>query len=172
MITMDRAKEKYKIRMEGKNNKSPYHSITRRDIARAIKRKYFGQERYYKIHEHDINLIISRIMELKAEELFNKGFITINKDFGTIGLYQNKLGDDYNKLPIDWNRTLDLWLDNPKAKAEKKLVRFIADISYIFKWKRGGIKNISYFSFKPTRALRKRLLELLRTNKPIMTLHE
>lgn len=168
---MDRAKEKYKIRMNGKDNKSPHHSITRRDIARAIKRKYFGQERYYKIHEHDINLVISRIMELKAEELFKNGYVNIDKDFGTIELWSYTRGNKFECMPISWGKTLDLWLDNPKAKAEKKLVRVITnEDGYVFKWKRGKIKNISYFSFKPTRALRVKLKELLDNNKPIMTL--
>lgn len=168
---MDRAKEKYKIRMEGKDNKSPYHSITRKDIARAIKRKYFGQERYYKIHEHDMNLIISRIMELKVEELFKKGYIFINRDFGTIELESNERGNEFKYMPISWGKTLDLWLDNPKAKAEKKLVRVITNEDvYVFRWKRGKITNISYFSFKPTRALRTKLRELLDNHKPIVSL--
>ena len=168
---MDRNKEKYKIRMEGKDNKSPYHSVTRRDIARAIKRKYFGQDRYYKIHEHDINLIISRIMELKVELLFKKGYVDINKDFGTIELWSYDRGNKFKYMPISWGKTLDLWLDNPKARAEKKLVRVITnEDGYIFRWKRGGIKNISYFSFKPTRALRTKLRELLDNHKPIVAL--
>lgn len=166
---MDRAKEKYKIRMNGKDNKSLYHSLTRRDIARAIKRKYFNQERYYKIHEHEMNLIITRIMELKVEQMFTTGYVDLDKDLGWIGITYDERGDEeFKNKPINWDETLNLWLDNAKAKEKKTLVRRINSTNVLkFKWSKGGIRNISYFSFTPTRSLKLKIYDYINHNKPI-----
>lgn len=170
---MNRAKERYKIRMEGKDNKSPYHSITRRDIARDVLRKYSNTDRYKGITEHLINLVISRIFQLKIEESFFKGYINIGSNLGKLLLieYQGNKSNDFKKHGVNWDRTLDLWLDNPKAKENKTLVRFVEEQRKItYYWKRKGISNIRYYSFKISRNMQKRLNQMIKENKPILTL--
>ncbi len=149
------------------------HSISRKEIARAIRRKYSGTGRYRGITEHKMNLVISRIMELKVEAMYRTGYVDIGYGFGTVELKQiTIIRDDFKKIRINWNRTLDLWLDNPEARKQKKLVRFVdsREDCYSFEWKRAGIENISYFSFTPFRPLKHKLAFLLANNKPIMTL--
>lgn len=150
-----------------------HHSLTRRDIARAIKRKYYGTSKYAKITEHDINLVITRIMELKVEEMFNKGYIDLDYGFGHIDLVRyERILKNYEKIRINWPKTNQLWKDNPKAESKKTLVRDLdAKVGMRIVW-RGtkGIKNIRYFSFSPARALKKEVYNRIEQHKPIIFL--
>ena len=149
------------------------HSISRRDIARAIKRKYSSTDRYKGINEHLFNQVISRIFELKVANLYNTGCVHIGHGFGDviITLFDTNT-DDIKNFTIDWIRTKQLWSTNPKAKEAKKLVRDLSATKQIhFKWiNKGSITNLCYYSFRPSRPLRIQLYKDTVKNKPIMFL--
>lgn len=150
-----------------------HHSLTRRDIARAIKRKYYGKEKYANINEHLINLVITRIMELKVEEMFNKGYIELEEGFGCIHLVRyERILRNYENIKIDWIKTNNLWKVNPKAKEKKTLIRDLdTKVGVRYLWKgNNAIKNIKYFTFSPARSLRKEVYKRIEENKPIVFL--
>lgn len=149
------------------------HSISRRDIARAIKRKYSGTDRYKGINEHLFNRVISRIFELKLENLYKTGYVDIGHGFGKVVITSFETRqDDIKYFTIDWIKTKELWSRNTKSKEEKKLVRDLsANRQVHFKWvDRGTIPNLCYYSFRPSRPLRIQLYKDTVKNKPIMFL--
>lgn len=147
------------------------HSISRRDIARAILRKYHDTNKYYKINEHLFNKIISRIFELKLAQLYNVGYVDIGHGFGKviITLFDTRQ-DDIKYFTIDWIKTKELWAKNVKFKEEKRLVRDLSATRQVhFKWvDKGTIPNLCYYSFRPSRTLRRQLYKDTVKNKPIM----
>lgn len=149
------------------------HSISRRDIARAILRKYHDTNKYYKINEHLFNKIISRIFELKVAKLYNVGYVDIGHGFGKviITLFDTRQ-DDIKYFTIDWIKTKELWTKNVKFKEEKKLVRDLSATRQVhFRWvDKGTIPNLCYYSFRPSRTLRRQLYNDTVRNKPIMFL--
>ena len=149
------------------------HSISRRDIMRDIIKKYHGTSRYYKINEHLANKIITRIFELKVEQLYNTGCVTIGHGLGDIIITSFDTNtDDLKYFTIDWKRTKELWFNNDKAKQNKTLVRDLsATKQTYFKWiNKGTTPNLSYYSFRPSRILRRQLYKDTINNKPIMFL--
>ena len=149
------------------------HSISRRDIARAIKRKYSGTNKYKCINEHLFNKIISRIFELKVDNLYNTGCVKIGHGFGDIIIIAFDTNtDDIKNFTIDWIKTKQLWETNVKAKEAKKLVRDLSATRQThFKWiNKGNITNLCYYSFRPSRPLRRQLYKDTVRNKPIMFL--
>ena len=149
------------------------HSISRRDIARAILRKYHNTDRYYKINEHLFNKIISRIFELKIAQLYNIGYVDIGHGFGKVIITSfNTKQDDIKYFTIDWVKTKELWSRNNKSKEEKKLVRDLSATRQVrFRWvDKGTIPNLCYYSFRPSRVLRRQLYKDTVRNKPIMFL--
>lgn len=149
------------------------HSISRRDIARAIKRKYSGTDKYKGISEHLFNKIISRIFELKVANLYSTGCVHIGHGFGDIIITSFDTNtDDIKNFTIDWIKTKQLWATNPKAKEAKKLVRDLSATRQThFKWvNKGTVPNLCYFSFRPSRILRRQLYNDTIKNKPIMFL--
>jgi hypothetical protein len=149
------------------------HSISRRDIARAIIKKYRGTDRYYKITEHLFNKIISRIFELKVAQLYNTGCVNIGHGLGKVIITSfDTKQDDIKYFTIDWIKTKELWEKNAKSKEEKKLVRDLSATRQVhFKWvDRGTIPNLCYYSFRPSRPLRIQLYKDTVRNKAIMFL--
>ena len=149
------------------------HSISRRDIARAIKRKYSGTDKYKGISEYLFNKIISRIFELKVANLYNTGCIDIGHGLGKVIITSfDTRQDDIKYFTIDWVRTKELWSKNAKSKEEKKLVRDLSATRQVhFKWvDKGTIPNLCYYSFRPSRTLRRQLYKDTVRNKPIMFL--
>ena len=157
MSPEERAKAMYEMRI-----KCPYKkkikTTSRRNIARYIIKNDKDKTKFSGITEHLFNLVITRIMQLKEEYLCKNGYVQLDPYIGSIRLIQNDREiEDYNKLSIDWKRTLELWLDNPKAKENKTKVRYLNQ-SYAIEivWVRGfGVKNIDYYSFRPSRTLAK-----------------
>ena len=132
------------------------HSISRRNIMREIIKKHHGTSRYYKITEHLANKIITRIFELKIEQLYNIGYITIGHGLGDIIITSFDTNtDDLKYFTIDWKRTKELWSNNIKAKQNKTLVRDLSTTKQThFKWiNKGTTPNLCYYSFKPNRIL-------------------
>lgn len=149
------------------------HSISRRDIARNILKKYHGTNRYYKINEHLFNKIISRIFELKVDRLYNTGHVEIGHGFGEVIITQFDTNTDkIENFSIDWIKTKELWSRNAKSKEEKKLVRDLSATKIVqFKWvNKAKITNLCYYSFRPSRILRRQLYNDSVKNKPIMFL--
>ncbi len=149
------------------------HSISRRDIARAIKRKYNGTDRYRNINEHLFNKIISRIFELKVAQLYATGCVNIGHGFGKVIITSfDTRQDDLKYFTVDWVKTKELWSKNNKAKEEKKLVRDLSATRQVhFRWvDKGTIPNLCYYSFRPSRPLRIQLYKDTVRNKPIMFL--
>ena len=149
------------------------HSLSRRDIARAIKRKYHGTDRYHNIKEHLFNKIISRIFELKVANLYNTGCVHIGHGFGDIIITSFDTNtDSIENFTIDWIKTKQLWATNDKAKEAKKLVRDLSATRQIcFRWiNKGKMTNLCYYSFRPSRPLRRQLYNDTVKNKPIMFL--
>ena len=149
------------------------HSISRRDIARDILKKYHGTNRYYKINEHLFNKIISRIFELKVDKLYSTGSVEIGHGLGEVIIIQYDTNtDSIENFTIDWIKTKELWARNSKSKEEKKLVRDLSATKQVrFKWiNKGKITNLCYYSFRPSRILRRQLYNDSVKNKPIMFL--
>ena len=149
------------------------HSISRRDIARAIKRKYSNTDKYKYINEHLFNKVISRIFELKVANLYNTGCVHIGHGFGKVIITSfDTRQDDLKYFTVDWVKTKELWSKNNKAKKEKKLVRDLSATRQVhFKWiDKGTIPNLCYYSFRPSRPLRIQLYKDTVRNKPIMFL--
>ena len=149
------------------------HSISRRDIMRDIIKRYHNTSRYYKINEHLANKIITRIFELKVEQLYNTGYVTIGHGLGDIIITSFDTNtDDLKYFTIDWKRTKELWSNNVKAKQNKTLVRDLsATKQTYFRWiNKGTTPNLSYYSFRPSRILRRQLYKDTINNKPIMFL--
>ena len=149
------------------------HSVSRRDIARAILRKYHDTDRYYKITEHLFNKVISRIFELKVAQLYNTGYVNIGHGLGKIIITSfDTIQDDIKYFTIDWVKTKELWAKNAKSKEEKKLVRDLSATRQVhFKWvDKGTVPNLCYYSFRPSRPLRIKLYKDTVKNKPIMFL--
>ena len=149
------------------------HSISRRDIARAIIKKYSSTDRYYKITEHLFNKIISRIFELKIAQLYNTGYVNIGHGLGKVIITSfDTRQDDIKYFPIDWVKTKELWAKNIKSKEEKKLVRDLSATRQVhFRWVDvGTTPNLCYYSFRPSRLLRIQLYKDTVRNKPIMFL--
>ena len=136
------------------------HSVSRRDIARAILRKYHDTDRYYKITEHLFNKVISRIFELKVAQLYNTGYVNIGHGLGKIIITSfDTIQDDIKYFTIDWVKTKELWAKNAKSKKKKKLVRDLSATRQVhFKWvDKGTVPNLCYYSFRPSRPLRIKL---------------
>jgi len=113
--------------------------------------------------------------KLREEILLNSFDFNLPFRMGMLGIrkrkltpYINKKGEVVNPLPVDWKSTLDLWAEDPEAKAKKKLVRhynehtkgFIAEWYYsvakaTFKWKSG-------YSFIPCRTAKIELSKVLK----------
>ena len=149
------------------------HSISRRDIARAIIKKYRGTDRYYKITEHLFNKIISRIFELKVTQLYSTGYVNIGHGLGKVIITSfDTKQDDLKYFTIDWIKTKELWAKNAKSKEEKKLVRDLSATRQVhFRWVDvGTTPNLCYYSFRPSRLLRIQLYKDTVRNKPIMFL--
>lgn len=149
------------------------HSLSRRDIARAIKRKYSGTDRYRNINEHLFNKVISRIFELKVAQLYNNGYVDIGHGLGKVIIRSfDTRQDDIKYFTVDWIKTKELWDRNAKSKEEKKLVRDLSATRQVhFRWTdRGTTPNLCYYSFRPSRLLRRQLYKDTVRNKPIMFL--
>lgn len=148
-------------------------SVTRRDMMRNIIKKYKGTNRYKGITEHIANKIITRIFELKVDNLYNTGCVVIGHGLGEIQISSWETDtDDIKNFIVDWKRTKQLWQDNPKAKQNKTLVRDLsATKQTFFHWNnKGTTPNLCYYSFRPNRQLRIKLYKDTVRNKPIMFL--
>lgn len=155
-----------------KNNRLHKHktlSLSRRDIARDILRNDNGK--FNGIKEYEFNKIIGRILELKVNELYNDGLVDLGYGLGEIYLkISNRNTNKIQNFAIDWNKTLNLWLENNKAKEDKKLVRMIDFKKCIsFVWNHPLKPNLKYYSFKPLRSLRKQVYFDVINNKSIMS---
>lgn len=149
------------------------HSTTRRDIMRAIIKKYHGTNRYKGITEHIANKILTRIFELKIAKLYNTGSVKIGHGLGEVVITSWETNtDDIKNFVVDWKRTKQLWNENSKAKQNKTLVRDLsATRQTYFHWvNKGTVPNLCYYSFKPSRILRIKLYKDTIKNKPIMFL--
>lgn len=149
------------------------HSITRRDIARDILRKYHGTDRYFKINEHLFNKIVSRIFQLKVADLYKNGYVNIGHGFGKIIITQSDTNtDNITNFTIDWIKTKELWARDAKSKEAKKLVRDLNATKQVhFKWvDRKNVHNLYYYCFRPNRILRRKVYNDSVKNKPIMFL--
>lgn len=149
--------------------KHRYNFISRRDIARAILRTDNGK--FKGITEHKFNLIINRILELKVAELYNNGYVHLGHGLGNITIsLRKRIKDSIKNYVVDWDKTLKLWLDNEKAKQDKKLVRVLDYDKYIkYTWSnRDKCSNLKYYNFIPLRTLRKKLYFDVVNNKNIM----
>lgn len=149
------------------------HSITRRDIMRTIIKKYGNTDRYKGISDYTANKIISRIFELKIENLYKTGCVKIGHGFGEIIIdcWEVKT-DSIKNFSIDWRRTNQLWKDNEKARLNKTLVRDLSATKQVgFKWvNKNHLHNLCYYSFRPSRAIKRQLFRDTMKNKPIMFL--
>lgn len=159
-------RELYNLKNCNKRNRS--RIIYRRDIARDILRNDNGKFRC--INEVLFNKIIDRIFELKVKELYSNGYVNIGYGLGNITISLKKRKNDIKYYAVDWNKTLNLWLNNNKAKKDKKLVRVINyDKLVKFTWKKVNInKNMKYYKFITNRNLRKQLYFDVINNKNIM----
>lgn len=146
------------------------HSLTRRDIARAIKKQ--KPKEYWGISEHLFNLILTRIFELKIERMYKTGYINLGKRMGYIGIQLIQINrQKFTDRLVDWHATNNLWKNDSKAKEAKTLVRNIKTTKAIYYcWKDRGIHNLKYYSFTPSRPLKLRLNKDMLNNKPIMFL--
>lgn len=154
-----------------KNCNTRHHrnnSMFRRDIARDILRNDNGK--FNGIKEYKFNLIINRILELKVSELYKTGYVELGHGLGKIVIsLRDRIQDDITDYVVDWDKTLKLWLSNPKFKEDKKLVRVLDYDKYVkYTWVRKNKHNMMYYNFLPLRTLRKQLYFDVVNNKNIM----
>lgn len=67
------------------------------------------------------------------------------------------------KAPVDWETTLKLWFEHDEAKKNKILIKFNQKAHYriIYSKRSAKYKNMSYFTFRTGRALRKQISDAI-----------
>lgn len=173
MTTKGKQTEKHKAHIKTKDFYDHYaglhfkgHEEKRNRVIIDRSSPFYVDSKTYGSILEDFNLMI-------RDEIVNE-----SKDFkmpsrlGTLGIRKKKrvpyVDDDgkvVNNLPIDWNKTRKLWESSPKAKAEKKLVRFYNEHSNGFVAKvrmfkvNANYKNKSIYTFIPTRTVKSMISE-------------
>ncbi len=166
----DRKLEKYKLK--NCEHRYKYPIMPRPIIMRSIKKK---DKSFRNLTDNMMCKIVDRIMELKVQQLFTTGYITLGHGFGSFDMYACHL--DYDSIKgyqVDWDKTLELWLDNEQAKEKKILVRNLTKDTVRFTWKDKAIKfnNLKYYSFVPMRKLRVEISKRIKNRQNIVLLHD
>jgi hypothetical protein len=120
--------------------------------------------------------ICNAFMAFLADKLLTKGEITLPDKIGKLRIVGNKVKVKFqdNKikgLSVDWKSTNELWLEDSKAKDEKKLIYFFNEetnnVSYRVKWIRNKIalKNKTLYNFVLTRANKRDLAKRIKAGQ-------
>jgi hypothetical protein len=120
--------------------------------------------------------ICNDFMAFLADKLLTKGEITLPDKIGKLRIVGNKVKVKFqdNKikgLSVDWKSTNELWLEDSKAKDEKKLIYFFNEetnnVSYRVKWIRNKIalKNKTLYNFVFTRANKRDLAKRIKAGQ-------
>ena len=169
-------KEKFKAHIKSADFYEHYSIMHFKEKPDNKKRGIIYKDSLFYINYSDYCAALDAInKKLREEILLNSFDFNLPFRMGMLGIrkrkltpYINKDGKVINPLPVDWKSTLDLWEEDPQAKADKKLVRhynehtggFIAEWYYstakaTFKWKSG-------YSFIPCRTAKTELSKVLK----------
>ena len=132
-------------------------------------KKDFGSDEVYKYYKNNVieELQVDKQLFRKIFDEFNKliiDAILINSEeikfpyrLGTLRVKKSKMKyDDKNKLKIDWAAS---------RKSKKKIYHLndhTGGYKYRFYWSKGIVKNISAYSFIPTRTNTRTLASILK----------
>lgn len=140
----------------------------------------YGIPDYYKFYKSKVskpvdsktyNKVITEIHERIVDAIINDGLeptfkfisysLVIRKTKKVPKLKNGKL---VNTMPINYKETLELWRNNPKAKEDKVLIRYLNNHTsrYVFRIKllKAGhkpFKNKTYYRFKAARDFQRAL---------------
>ena len=147
----------------------------------GVYKKDYGSDECYKYYKDEIKKIAVTEKELDSLLVDKKLFRTICDEFnkllideilisseeirlpyrlGTIRIKKSKMKyDDKNKLKIDWAASKKL------GKRIYHLNDHTGGYKYRFYWTKGIVKNITAYSFIPTRTNTRRLASILKDNE-------
>jgi len=150
-------------------------TIFAKDIYNKYKQKSkkpLSYSDYSKVVSEFNSLFIHYVLEESCEVKlpYHLGYIRVKKYKMKYKKFESHKG---YKLPVDWVSTKALWESNPTAKANKKLVLFLNEhregYTYKIYWGKTNstVKNKSYYYFKPARAFKRTLANILNNNSQI-----
>lgn len=146
----------------------PTKTLYSKHIIRSIRKKY---EKSHIVPEDIYSQLIRRVNELLLDELFTRGSLRLPHHMGVIRIIVRKSsvyiedGKLMRTTTVNWKETLKLWYENPKARDKKSLVRDVPQNVYRIRWNwvKTGFRNQQYYTFKPCRALKLKLKDIINT---------
>jgi len=181
MTKKGKQKEKYVAHIKSKDFFDYYAKKYFKDFTNEkgeeIKRAKIDRDTPYYV-EYDLYCKVISAFNLEIRKLIlNESFdFVLPRRMGILGIRKKKItpwineeGDLVNPLPPDWKATMELWEVDPKAKAEKKLVRHFNKHTngYIVQWyystRKANYKWKSAYSFIPCRTAKVELCTILKT---------
>lgn len=155
-----------------------YYAINNfKEYSEEKKRTVIYKNSKYFVDRATFSKIISDFNKAVCEEVLYENFeYKLPARMGEISIkkYKPKIEFDENgklksrTLPVDWKATNELWNNNPEAKEQKKLVRFLNDHTngFISKWyyvkNYANYKYKSGYVFKASRTNKRELAKILK----------
>ena len=140
------------------------------DAWKWLKKKYPDLAR--KVGEKPFKQIIRGVNNYLVSQLLLGKDISLPLYMGKIGLrkYSRKFKEVDGKVkvnsPINWKETLELWYSDSEAYKNKTFVKYESRdfFTIVYNKNAAKFKNKVFYSFTPTRAIKKKICEKVKEN--------
>jgi len=135
---------------------------------------YMSKSEYTKILESFNSKVLDSILNEPLDYVLpgRLGILCIRKQKPELRI--DEQGNFINRMPINWKETRKLWNENPEAKLNKKMIRFVNEHSnqyvgkFVWRSKQCNFNNKSAYVFVPCRTAKLKLAEIFKDENRVV----